>query len=157
LLAYALSRDRGSYQDALRAEILEPLRMNSTTISVDQADQARMARGYASGLRLGPIMFARRAGPLADHSPLVGAGAVRSTAADMLKYLKANMGMTSGPLHDAVTRSHRQLFRSAESGSIGTRRVVDDLGVTLLQQMRPRAPRADTARAPAAPRASDHP
>lgn len=119
LLAYALSHDRGSYQDALRAEILEPLGMNATTVSVDEAHEARMARGYASSLRLGPIMFARPAGPLANNSPLVGAGSVRSTATDMLKYLKANMGMTSGPRQDAITRSHRQLFRSAESGSIG--------------------------------------
>lgn len=196
LLGYALSRDRGSYEAALRAEILEPLGMNATIVRVDEAHEARMARGYASSLRFGPIMFARPAGPLANHAPFAGAGSVRSTAADMLKYLKANMGMTSGPLHDAIAQSYRQLFRSAESGSIGmlwivprdsgiiwhsgrapgfgsymgfsndgrfgvvvlagTRHMVEDLGITLLQQMRRRA-RADTARARASRRPSEHP
>jgi hypothetical protein len=39
----------------------------------------------------------------------------------------------------------------------GTRHVVDDLGVTLLQQRRRRARRADTRRAPATPRTPEHP
>ena len=39
----------------------------------------------------------------------------------------------------------------------GTRHVVNDLGIMLLQQMRRRAPRADTARSPGTPRATEHP
>src|SRR5688500_6462526 len=50
---------------------------------------------------------------------LAGAGGVRSTGGDMLKYLKANMGRPASPLDPAIRRSHQQLYLEYPGSAIG--------------------------------------
>lgn len=120
LLGYALSHGKGSYSDAVRTAILEPLGMRSTGTRMDEPVEGGLARGYRSSFRIGPLVLARRAEPSGYAAePFHGMGELRSTPADMLKFLHANMAYESGPLHKAVRLSHRETFRSAESGRIG--------------------------------------
>lgn len=81
LLGYALSRAAGmEYEDLLRERILEPLGMADTAIDLSPDQQARFAQGHDQ--------FMRPTSPWAI--PVIGgAGALRSTAKDMLKFLEA--------------------------------------------------------------------
>jgi CubicO group peptidase (beta-lactamase class C family) len=120
LLGYALSRKQGTYAAAIRTEILTPLGMHDTGIEPDDSSRPQMTQGYRGAIRVGPLVVARRAARVGDWTePVLGAGAIVSSARDMLKYLQANMAGSGTPLHLAMQRSHRELFRSATAGGIG--------------------------------------
>lgn len=120
LLGYALSRKQGTYAAAIRAEILAPLGMHDTGIEPDDSSRPQMTQGYRGAIRVGPLVLARRAARVGDWTePILGAGAIVSSARDMLKYLQANMAGSGTPLYLAIQRSHRELFRSATGGGIG--------------------------------------
>ncbi|WP_263418422.1 serine hydrolase domain-containing protein [Terriglobus albidus] len=83
LLGQALSVRAGrSYPELLKDEVLEPLGMHDTTVALSPEQQARFLPGHTG-----------------DHAPahawdldaFAGAGAIRSTASDMLIYLEANL------------------------------------------------------------------
>jgi serine-type D-Ala-D-Ala carboxypeptidase/endopeptidase len=96
LLGYALAARNGtSYGDMVKKRILEPLGMKSTSVALSADQRNRLARGYDAGLA-----------PAAnwDFDALAGAGAIRSTANDMLKFLAAAMGLTDTPLKPAFRR-----------------------------------------------------
>jgi serine-type D-Ala-D-Ala carboxypeptidase/endopeptidase len=83
LLGHALSRRAGTSYEALVTErILEPLGMANTRIVLRPEDRARLAPGHSpSGM---PV-------PNWDLDALAGAGALRSSTDDMLKFLEANI------------------------------------------------------------------
>jgi CubicO group peptidase (beta-lactamase class C family) len=96
LLGHALALKAGmSYEDLLRKRILEPLGMTSTTITLTPALQKRLAPGHNTALE--PVKNW-------DLDALAGAGAIRSTANDMLKFLAANLELTDTPLKAALRR-----------------------------------------------------
>ncbi len=84
LLGQALANRAGiSYPNLLKEEIAGPLGLNDTTISLSPAQQLRFVPGTNGADH-------RRAHAL-DFDALAGAGAIRSTASDMLTYLEANL------------------------------------------------------------------
>lgn len=54
-----------------------------------------------------------------DLDAMAGAGALRSTAHDMLRYLKANMGVRPCPLYDAMKFGHQPRNEMSPSTRIG--------------------------------------
>lgn len=81
LLGHILAlRAKTSYESLVRARILEPLGMKSTTITLSADMKRRLAPGHDDDLK-----------PAAnwDLPTLAGAGALRSTVNDMLKFLAA--------------------------------------------------------------------
>lgn len=81
LLGYALARASGtSFEELLRTRILEPLAMDNTAITLSAEQEARIATGHDRF---------NRPTSLWDLPALAGAGAMRSTAGDMLKFLRA--------------------------------------------------------------------
>jgi len=83
LLGFALASRAGiAYPQLLHAEITGPLRLNDTVIALSAGQQRRFLTGYASP--------GHPAHPW-DLDALAGAGALRSTAEDMLTYLQANL------------------------------------------------------------------
>jgi D-alanyl-D-alanine-carboxypeptidase/D-alanyl-D-alanine-endopeptidase len=91
LLGDALAnRAHASYAHLLQTRVLGPLGMTETAISLSASEQQRFAVGHD-----------------ADNEPVSGwtfeaiapAGAIRSTIADMLKYVRCNLGQ--GPLAKA--------------------------------------------------------
>jgi D-alanyl-D-alanine-carboxypeptidase/D-alanyl-D-alanine-endopeptidase len=83
LLGQALANRAGmSYADLLREQITAPLGMSDTAIDLTPEMKERFIAGY-TGKHLPAKAWASNA--------LVGAGGIRSTAADMLTYLKAQL------------------------------------------------------------------
>ena len=96
LLRHALARRAGcSYEELVRRRVLAPLGMMNTSISLTRSQQDRLAAGYNSGLL--PVRNW-------DFEVLEGAGALRSTANDMLKFLAANLEFVDTPLRPAMRR-----------------------------------------------------
>ena len=94
LLGYALSQHAGlSYTDLMKSTIFEPLGMRNSSVSINKGNPATMATGHdASGK---PV-------PNWHFDVLAAAGGIRSNGADMLRYLKANMGLLDTPLLPAM-------------------------------------------------------
>lgn len=101
LLGQALAnRARMKYPELLLNEVVEPLHLKETAITLTPERQRRFIEGHD-----------------AKHSPahawdldgLAGAGAIRSTAGDMLRYLEANLhpdALRAGTLPAALAVSH---------------------------------------------------
>jgi serine-type D-Ala-D-Ala carboxypeptidase/endopeptidase len=94
LLGHALALRAGmSYEALVRSRICEPLGMKDTRIDLTPDMKARLAIGHNA-----------TASPVAnwDLPTLAGAGALRSTANDMLTFLAANLGFVKTPLAQAM-------------------------------------------------------
>ena len=97
LLGDLLARRAGTdYEALVKAHVIGPLAMKSTTITLIPDEQARMASGHNSSLRKVPGW---------DLPSLEGAGALRSTANDLMTFLAAEMGLTPSPLKDAMAQT----------------------------------------------------
>jgi CubicO group peptidase (beta-lactamase class C family) len=94
LLGYALGVQAGvGYEQLLQKQILQPLGMQHSTTVQSDAVRARFAPGHdAAGLQVSNWHL----------DVLAGAGAIVSTGNDMLRYLKANMGLQSSTLYPAM-------------------------------------------------------
>jgi len=83
LLGQALSDRAGKpYPQLLKDEVLDPLGMHDTTIALSPEQQARVLPGHTGDYRPAHEW---------DLDAFAGAGAIRSTASDMLTYLEANL------------------------------------------------------------------
>jgi CubicO group peptidase (beta-lactamase class C family) len=94
LLGQALSRRASTnYETMVTARILQPLGMKDTGIALSAGQQARLTPGHDAALK-----------PVAnwDLPTLAGAGALRSTANDLLTFLAANLGLVKTPLAAAM-------------------------------------------------------
>jgi len=85
LLGTILQKQYGrSYEELLLGEVAGPLGMTDTRVNIRGVDSARFAGGYDDkGAYNGPWNLS---------AAFAGAGAIRSTARDMLKYAGAEMG-----------------------------------------------------------------
>ena len=93
LLGHVLSLRAGvGYEELIRRRVLEPLGMTDTAITLPDPMKRRLAVGTGPS-RL-PVKYW-------DLDALAGAGALRSTARDMLKFLTAAMGLRETPLRSA--------------------------------------------------------
>ena len=97
LLGHALSLKAGTdYEKLVSERLLRPLSMDSSSITFTESMAERLAPPYeAINGELSPAENW-------DIPIFAGAGAVRSTAEDMLKYLAANIGLLESPLKSAM-------------------------------------------------------
>ncbi len=94
LLSYVLSLKAGtSYADLLRTRITAPLHLDHTSTVLTPAMQANLTPGHYANFGI--------ATPISTDV-LQGAGAIRSTADDLLIFLAANMGLIKTPLEPAM-------------------------------------------------------
>ncbi|HYR28260.1 MAG TPA: serine hydrolase, partial [Thermoanaerobaculia bacterium] len=94
LLGHVLARRAGmDYETLVKKRITQPLAMKSTTITLSDAMKERLAVGHDQEL-------ARAANW--DIPTLAGAGALRSSANDLLDFLAAFLGMKKTPLAPAM-------------------------------------------------------
>lgn len=99
LLGHILALRAGTdYETLARTRIAQPLKMESTRIQFTPEMQARLAKGHNATLK-----------PVAtwDLPTLAGAGALRSTVNDLLKFVTANLGLNKSPLWAAMQRTHQ--------------------------------------------------
>jgi CubicO group peptidase (beta-lactamase class C family) len=111
LLGHVLARRAGkSYEELLIDRICGPLGLADTRIALSAEQRGRLARGHDSDGE-----------PAAnwDLPTLAGAGAVRSSAADMARFLRANLDPTGSPLAEALRLSHKPQFGVEGDTSIG--------------------------------------
>lgn len=124
LLGHVLELRAGrSYEELVVSRICAPLGMDDTRITLTDSMQQRLARGHNMGLA-----------PVAnwDFSALAGAGALRSTANDLLKFLQMCLGPGDGPVAAAqklalVERRPRADQRDVASGWFVASRFGDEL------------------------------
>jgi serine-type D-Ala-D-Ala carboxypeptidase/endopeptidase len=94
LLGNVLARRAGmDYEALVRSRITGPLGMTSTAITLSPEMKARLAVGHNDQLKAVSNW---------DIPALAGAGALRSSANDLLTFLAANLGYTSSPLAPAM-------------------------------------------------------
>jgi len=83
LLGQALANRAGmAYPELLKAEITGPLELNDTVVNLSPEQEKRFATGYSPQHRVAHSWH---------FDALAGAGAIRSTASDMLTYLEAQL------------------------------------------------------------------
>ena len=111
LLGHALANRAGTtYQDLLERDVTGPLGLVDSTTSLSSDQQRRLIQGYNQQNR--PV-------PPWDLDVLAGAGAIYSTAGDMIAYLKANLHpelQTGKDLQAAIAGTH-QLKAVADSNA----------------------------------------
>jgi len=96
LLGHVLARRAGmDYEAFLRARITGPLGLTNTRITLSDEMKARLAVGHNE--KLAPV-------PGWDLPALAGAGAIRSSANDLLTFLSAYLGYKNSPMAPAMSR-----------------------------------------------------
>ena len=121
LLGYALAREQHTnYAELVKERVLRPLQMNDSDVVLDRASRTRLAPGHdAKGHLTGNWTF----------DALTGAGGLRSTARDMLRYLQANMGELPTPLYPAMTLAQQPRADTSEQNRrIGLAWMTDSVG-----------------------------
>jgi D-alanyl-D-alanine-carboxypeptidase/D-alanyl-D-alanine-endopeptidase len=94
LLGHVLALRAGtSYETLVESRICTPLGMSSTRITLTPEMKARLAAGHDASMDTVENW---------DLPTLAGAGALRSTANDMLTFIAANLGYTKTPLAPAM-------------------------------------------------------
>jgi serine-type D-Ala-D-Ala carboxypeptidase/endopeptidase len=110
LLGHVLARRAGtSYEQLVRDRICGPLRLDDTVIELPEAKLLRVAQGHDRRGR--PV-------PYWEFPSLAGAGALRSTVADMLVFLRAQLDGADTRLARAIGATHEPRAR-AWGDSIG--------------------------------------
>lgn len=105
LLGLALARRVGTdYETLVTRTVCTPLGMGDTVVSVDAARAQRSARGHDRRRRPTPPWH------LAD---LAGAGGLRSTATDLVAFVRAQLDGGPEPLADAIRLSREVEYRKS--------------------------------------------
>ncbi len=110
LLGHILAIQSGtSYEKLLQSVITGPLKMEETKIAFDQKMKRNLAIGHYQG------------SPVAnwDLAVLEGAGGIRSSAYDMLKFISAQMGLTNTSLREAFDLTHIPRHDKAGNTQVG--------------------------------------
>jgi serine-type D-Ala-D-Ala carboxypeptidase/endopeptidase len=110
LLGYIMAAKKGVEYEKLMIDVIaKPLNLNNTRITLTPSMKANLALGHSSGVEVENW----------DFTTLAGAGAIRSTAADMLTYLSANMGKVKSRLYPAMQLSHKNSRTESSSPRVG--------------------------------------
>jgi serine-type D-Ala-D-Ala carboxypeptidase/endopeptidase len=106
LLGYALAAKAGvSYERLVTDRVLRPLGMTETVVTLTPALRARLAPGHDPA---GAVVANW------DLDALAGAGAIRSTVHDMLRYLGANIDPGASSLGPALATTHDTRFQTTQ-------------------------------------------
>jgi len=116
LLGHVIAMKAGKdYETLLVERICKPLGMNSTQITMPPELKSRLAPGHAMpGHRVHDFSSPRHE-TNASAPTLFGAGDIRSTGNDLLKFVAAYTGLTSSPLSSLMEKA--KSFHTLESGT----------------------------------------
>ena len=107
LLGYALGARHGTdFETVLRARVLDPLGLTHTSLTLTDAQRARLAQGYHGN---------RAVEPLRMEDITQGGGGLKSDLNDMLTFLDAAMGVGPSPLEEAMKLTQEQTFGSFDT------------------------------------------
>lgn len=91
--------DSSYYETVLQREVFDELEMDNSSLFLTKKQKENYAIGYNKNLYPLPEFTAR--------DIMQGAGFIKSSAADMFKYLEAQMDLTETPLRDAMDFCHQ--------------------------------------------------
>lgn len=110
LLGHILAQQQEmTYEELVLKTITTPLDMQDTRISLSPEMTKNLAMGHSGARQVENW----------DIPTLGGAGAIRSTAVDMLKYLAANMGMQKSDLYPAMQLAHKNTRKDGIQPIVG--------------------------------------
>lgn len=116
LLGVCLSNITGkSYEENIKEIITEPLNMNNTQIHLSKAQKRSFAYGYSKFYRFGDLTIGLQSEPQLLGEGLQGAGGIRTTGNDMLKFLEAVLLNKI----DYITDSKEILFTDSDGSKYG--------------------------------------
>ena len=116
LLGHVLSIAAGkSYEDLERDRVWKPLGMTQTAITLTPWMKEHLALGHDERGQTVSNW---------DFPTFAGAGAIRSTASDMLKFLDANLHPERGAVERAMDFAHRERAPAGSNMSIGLNWIV---------------------------------
>lgn len=111
LLGHVLARRAGvDYETLIEERICQPLGLSDTRITLSDAQRSRFAEAHDADAR--PI-------PAWDLPTLAGAGALRSTADDLLRFVSANLGLYPSRLAPAIAATHIARHKISDMASVG--------------------------------------
>lgn len=120
LLGYALAQaDHVTYDELVAREILKPLGMSTSGTALTDAMRVHLAPGHDE---------AGRPAKNWDFDALAGAGAIRSTAHDMLRYLRAAMG-DDGPSAQVMMAAEQPRREMTKSTRVGLAWITTSKGI----------------------------
>lgn len=109
LLGHILTlKTKKDYETLVVERICKPLKMNDTRVTLSAEQKSRLATGHTADLKPTPNW---------DITTLAGAGALRSTVNDMLKFVAANLGLVKTKLFPVLQKSH-QMQRPTDSPNL---------------------------------------
>jgi serine-type D-Ala-D-Ala carboxypeptidase/endopeptidase len=101
VLSYALAKRSGrDFETLLRERLLSPLGMDDTYV-VRRPPSVRVAEGHFSN--------GTPTGPWEVHADLAGAGGVRATLPDMVRYLEGQLGIRDSLITPVLARTQEQV------------------------------------------------
>ena len=106
-----------NYGTILKEKLLVPLQLNDTKTDMAETDMSRWSKGYSNGKEI-PYWKSLNA--------MNGAGVIKSTASDMIKYGLANLNPPITLLGNAITKTHQIIFLPFTDG--GTFKINGRLG-----------------------------
>jgi D-alanyl-D-alanine-carboxypeptidase/D-alanyl-D-alanine-endopeptidase len=108
LLGHILSLKAGtSYENLMVNKLALPMGMKETKITFDEPMKQNLAMGHSQGVQVSNW----------DIPTLAGAGAIRSSLSDMLRYVATNMGLQKNELLPAMQLSHQVRHDKVGSGT----------------------------------------
>lgn len=96
------------YEDLVVDRVCRPLGLADTVTTLGEVQRARLAQGYWFGRPVG----------LWELPALAGTGALRSTAADLVRFLECMLGARSTPLDAALSATHEPRIRVSDTLSV---------------------------------------
>lgn len=119
LLGLALSRStKAAYEKMIVSLVCEPLRLKDTVVTLSPDQRSRLAPGYTLKHK-GKGFNKVPAGNWTFQECFAGAGALRSTANDMLTYLAAHIGVTQTPYTKVLLSMQKMRFRESDASGVG--------------------------------------
>lgn len=105
-------REKTSYEELMVERIAKPLGMDDTRITLSEKQRQRLAPPYDAALQPAKNW---------DLPAIAGAGGIRSTVNDMLKFVEANLADDDQPLTKAFRLSHekRQAIPGGQAIGLG--------------------------------------
>jgi D-alanyl-D-alanine-carboxypeptidase/D-alanyl-D-alanine-endopeptidase len=104
------SREKSTYEELLIERIAKPCGMGDTSIKLSKKQRERLAVPYDATLQPTKNW---------DVPTLAGAGGIRSTTNDMLKFVAANLADDDKPLTKTLRLSHEKRHEMLDGQSIG--------------------------------------
>jgi len=116
LLGTCLSSQKGlSYEETLQRIVTGPLEMTNTSIHLTPEQEALFTPGYRGYLRVGRFVLGMKNKPWLMGDGIAGAGGIRSSGADMLKFLEACIADEL----DFIPLAKRPIFQLDDESDMG--------------------------------------